>query len=151
MARSYKRDRKGRFSSVAGVKVPKGAKAVRSVARAATRSGARKVTATARGAYMSGSFEKHLEVGRGGAYKGVKVGAEFRTSSGRGVLTKAIVGYHGKPDRRLDVTPKLDKPARTLTVTVKPNPARTSPAGTKATKGSAVASPGDAAGRKKRR
>ncbi|MGB7234432.1 MAG: hypothetical protein WBD41_00495 [Rhodococcus sp. (in: high G+C Gram-positive bacteria)] len=28
---------------------------------------------------MKGSFEKNLEVGQGGAYKGAKVGAEFRT------------------------------------------------------------------------
>ncbi|WP_157117101.1 hypothetical protein [Nocardia vaccinii] len=79
------------------------------------------------------------------------MGAEFRAPGGRGLLTNAIVGYHGKPDRRLDVTPKLDKSSRMLTLTVKPSPARSSPAGTKATKASAVASSADAAGRKKRR
>ncbi|WP_324189087.1 hypothetical protein [Nocardia otitidiscaviarum] len=133
------------------MKLPKSAKAAGRVASAATRTGARKVRASARGAYVQGSFEKHLAVGQGGDYKGVKVGAEFRTPSGRGLVTKAIVGYHGKPDRRLDVTPKLDKPNRALTVTVKPNPGRKSGAGTKATKASAPASPSDAAGRKKRR
>ncbi|MFE6919702.1 hypothetical protein ACFVAV_01520 [Nocardia sp. NPDC057663] len=121
--RSYKRDKRGRFASVAGAKVSGTARSARRVARSAARTGAHKVSAGVRGAYVQGSFEKNLEVGQGGDYKGVKVGAEFRTPSGRGVIGKAIVGYHGKPDRRLDVTPKLDKPTKTLTVTVtvKPN------------------------------
>ncbi|MBF6161359.1 hypothetical protein IU438_04785 [Nocardia cyriacigeorgica] len=118
--RTYKRDSRGRFARVSGVKVGHTVKAARRVASNTARTGARKVGNT----YVSGSFEKHLEVGQGGDYKGVKLGAEFRTPSGRGAVTKAIVGYHGKPDRRLDVTPKLDKPNRELTVTVKPNPAR---------------------------
>ncbi|MFC6014096.1 hypothetical protein [Nocardia lasii] len=141
--RNYKRDKRGRFSSVAGAKVAGTAKAARKVARGAAQTGARKVSAGARGAYVQGSFEKHLEVGQGGDYKGVKVGAEFRTPTGRGVVGKAIVGYHGKPDRRLDVTPKLDKPTKTLTVTVKPN------AGAKV-RGASGASPRKATGRRVR-
>ncbi|QYB02731.1 hypothetical protein I1A62_36975 [Rhodococcus sp. USK10] len=71
--------------------------------------------------YVRGSFEKHLEVGRGGDYKRVKVGAEFRTPAGRGVLVKGVAGYHGRPNRPLDITPTLDKPNRRLVVTAKPN------------------------------
>ncbi|MDP0398755.1 hypothetical protein [Tsukamurella strandjordii] len=75
-------------------------------------------------AYVKGSFEKNLHVGTGGSYKGVKAGVEFRSPKGRGVLVKGIAGYHGTPNRRLDVTPSLDKPTRTLTVKVRPNPGR---------------------------
>lgn len=83
-------------------------------------------------AYVKGSFEKHLTVGQGGDYKGVKIGAEFRSPAGRGVLVKGIVGVHGRPDRRVDVTPSLDKAQRKLTVTARANPARRSAAaGTK--------------------
>lgn len=85
---------------------------------------ARKARRAVRDAYVKGSFEKNLHVGTGGSYKGAKVGAEFRSPNGRGVLVKGIVGYHGKPDRKIDVTPSLDKPTKTLTVTVKPNPGR---------------------------
>ncbi|MBF6210703.1 hypothetical protein IU487_06525 [Nocardia puris] len=148
--RTYKRDARGRFARMAGTKVGATATAARRAARSAAATGARKAASSARGAYVSGSFEKHLEVGQGGDYKGVKLGAEFRTPGGRGVLTKAIVGYHGKPDRQLDVTPKLDKPARTLTVTVKPNPARKASAGSKASKRTSAASPRGAAGRRVR-
>lgn len=75
-------------------------------------------------AYVKGSFEKNLHVGTGGSYKGAKVGAEFRSPKGRGVLVKGIVGYHGKPDRKIDITPSLDKTTKTLTVKVMPNPGR---------------------------
>lgn len=126
--RKAKRDSRGRFSRVAGVKV---------ATKAAGRAVGRKATRKVRQSYVKGSFEKNLEIGQGGAYKGVKVGAEFRTPAGRGALVKGIVGYHGKPDRRLDVTPKLDKPKRELTVRVRPNPARkTSAPSAKATAGS---------------
>lgn len=114
--RSFKRDSKGRFSRVAGAK---------GVAKAASRAAGRKATKKVRQSYVKGSFEKHLVVGQGGGYKGAKVGVEFRTPAGRGTLVKGIVGYHGKPDRRLDVTPTLDKPKRELTVTVRKNPAGT--------------------------
>lgn len=149
--RNYKRDSRGRFARVSGAKVGSTAKAARRAARSATASGARRVSAGVRGAYVSGSFEKNLEVGQGGDYKGVKIGAEFQTPSGRGVLTKAIVGYHGKPDRRLDVTPKLDKPARELTITVRPNTARKASAGSKANQHSTPVSRQRAAGRRVRK
>ncbi|WP_068380966.1 hypothetical protein [Rhodococcus sp. EPR-157] len=113
--RKPKRDSRGRFSRVAGAKV---------ATKTATRAVGRKASAKVRQSYVKGSFEKNLEVGQGGAYKGAKVGAEFRTPAGRGALVKGIVGYHGKPDRRLDVTPTLDKPKRELTVRVRPNSAR---------------------------
>jgi hypothetical protein len=61
----------------------------------------------------------------------VKVGAEFRTPAGRGGVVKGIAGYHGRPDRRLDITPRLNKAAKTLTVTVKPHSARKVSAGRK--------------------
>lgn len=116
--RSQKRDRLGRFAG-AGTKVASTAKGARIAARAATKTGAHKVGRT----YVKGSFEKHLAIGQGGEYKGVKVGAEFRTPAGRGAVVKGIAGYHGKPDRRLDITPSLEKSQRKLTVTAKPNPA----------------------------
>ncbi|MDV8008625.1 hypothetical protein [Rhodococcus sp. IEGM 1318] len=112
--RSFKRDSKGRFSRVAGAK---------GAAKVATRAVGRSVTRKVRRSYVKGSFEKHLVVGKGGDYKGAKVGVEFRTPAGRGLLGKAILGYHGRPDRKLDVTPTLDKPNRELTVTVRKNPA----------------------------
>lgn len=99
--RKYRRDRIGRFARNAGTKV-----------------------AANRPRYVGGSFAKNLEVGTGGDYKGVKAGAEFRTPAGRGVLVKGIVGVHGSPERRVDVTPSLDKQARALTVTARPNPTR---------------------------
>lgn len=85
--------------------------------------------------YVKGSFTRNLYVGQGGSYKGAKVGAEFRTPGGRGVIVKGIAGYHGKPDRRLDVTPSYNKAARAATVTAKPNPRRKprpKPSGTRA-------------------
>lgn len=113
--RKAKRDSNGRFSRVAGAKV---------ATKAAGRAVGRKTTRKVRQSYVKGSFEKNLEIGQGGNYKGANVGVEFRTPAGRGALVKGIVGYHGKPDRLLDVTPKLDKPKRELTVRVRPNPAR---------------------------
>ncbi len=77
--------------------------------------------------YVTGSLHKNSHVGQGGQYKGVKIGAEFRTPGGRGVLLKGIAGYHGKPQRRLDVTPAYDRTTRTATVTAKPNPGRVKP------------------------
>ena len=137
--RTYKRDRIGRFARNAGTKV-----------------------ATNRLRYVEGSFVKNLEVGHGGDYKGVKAGAEFRTQAGRGVLVKGIVGVHGKPDRRIDVTPSLSKQARELSVTARPNPNRaTARNARKAAAGSKVAttpnrrrktaSPSSAAGKRVRR
>lgn len=114
--RSFKRDSKGRFSRVAGAK---------GAAKAATRVVGRKATKKVRQSHVKGSFEKNLSVGRSGDYKAAKAGAEFRTATGRGFLVKGTVGYHGKPGRRLDVTPRLDKPKRELTVTVRKNSAGT--------------------------
>lgn len=99
--RSWKRDALGRFAKSAGTKIR-----------------------GSRPRYVAGSFAKNLEVGTGGDYKGAKAGAEFRTPAGRGVLVKGIVGYHGKPDRKFEVTPSLNKQARELTVTARPNPNR---------------------------
>lgn len=129
-ARTYRRDNRGRFAS-AGTKVSATAKGVRRATKAATATGAKKVATGARKSYVSGSFTRNLEVGQGGGYKGVKVGAEFRTPSGRGALVKGIVGYHGKPNRRLDITPSLDKSQKRVTVAAKPNPNRRAGAGTK--------------------
>lgn len=123
MSRIYKRDRLGRFAG-AGAKLSASAKGAKAAASKATKSSAKKVGGKVGDAYVEGSFTKHLEVGQGGDYKGVKVGAEFRAPSGRAVMMKGIAGYHGKPDRRLDVTPRLDKSQKKLTVTAKPNPAR---------------------------
>jgi len=114
--RSFKRDSKGRFSRVAGAK---------GAAKAATRVVGHKATKKVCQSYVRGSFEKNLSVGRSGDYKAAKAGAEFRTATGRGFLVKGTVGYHGKPGRRLDVMPRLDKPKRELTVTVRKNPAGT--------------------------
>lgn len=111
--RSYKRDARGRFARAVGAHRPR---------------------------YVRGSFEKHLDVGRAGDHKGVKVGAEFRTPAGRGILVKGIAGYHGRPNRRLDVTPKLDKPNRQLVVTARRNPA--------ASAGSRIRSKSSTAGRR---
>ncbi|MDV7135404.1 hypothetical protein [Williamsia muralis] len=137
--RKYRRDRIGRFARNAGTKV-----------------------AANRPRYVAGSFERNLEVGQGGAYKGVKAGAEFRTPAGRGVLVKGIVGVHGSPERRVDVTPSLDKQARALTFTARPNPNRAAArtprnaAGTKVDAGTRstprkTASTRSAAGRRVRR
>lgn len=137
--RTYKRDRIGRFARNAGTKV-----------------------ATNRPRYVAGSFERNLEVGQSGAFKVAKAGAEFRTPAGRGVLVKGIVGVHGKPDRRIDVTPALNKQARELTVTARPNPNRaTARNARKAAAGSKVATtpkrrrksvpPSSAAGKRVRR
>lgn len=144
--RRPKRDRNGRFAKTAGT----AARAVKS----ATKASGRKATRKVRRAYVKGSFEKNLEVGQSGAYKGVKVGAEFTSPAGRGVVVKGIVGYHGKPDRLIDVKPKLNKPAKTLTVAVRPNPARSTSAVKRATAGSKTMrtpSSSTGAGRKVRR
>ena len=71
--RNIKRDSSGRFSRVAGVKV-----ATKTAGRAVGRKATRKV----RQSYVKGSFEKSLEIGQGGNYKGAKVGVEFRTPTG---------------------------------------------------------------------
>lgn len=124
--RNIKRDRLGRFAG-AGTKVKATAKGARTVARSASKTGAKKV----RSSYVSGSFTKNLEVGQGGDYKGVKVGAEFRTPAGRGAVVKGIAGVHGKPNRRLDITPSLEKSQKKLTVTAQPNLNRRAGAGRK--------------------
>lgn len=86
---------------------------------------AQKARRAAGRAYVKGSARDELHVGvLPGGYKGVSAGARYRTPAGRGVVVRASVGYRGKPDRRLDVTPSLDKPTKTLTVKVKPNPGR---------------------------
>ena len=119
-----RRDRLGRFAGA-------GSKVVGST-KAATANAGKKASKSVSNAYVKGSFEKHLTVGQGGDYKGVKIGAEFRSPAGRGVLVKGIVGVHGRPDRRLDVTPSLDKAQKRLTVTARPNPtSRKATAGTK--------------------
>jgi len=123
MRRNYKRDRLGRFAG-AGSKVSASAQGAKAAASKATKSSVKKVGGKIGDAYVSGSFTKHLEVGQGGDYKGAKIGAEFRTPTGRAVMVKGIAGYHGQPNRRLDVTPSLDKSQKKLTVTAKPNPAR---------------------------
>ncbi|WP_019288712.1 hypothetical protein [Rhodococcus pyridinivorans] len=107
------------------------AKAARRAAKAATKTSAKKVTTGVGKSYVSGSFSKNLVVGQGGEYKGVKVGAEFKTPKGRGVLVKGIVGYSGPPNRRLDITPKLDKAQKKLSVHATPNSNRRAAAGTK--------------------
>ncbi|MDV2476404.1 hypothetical protein F8M49_15660 [Rhodococcus zopfii] len=127
--RNQRRDRLGRFAS-AGTKVAATTKGASTVAKAATRSGAKKVATGVGNSYVQGSFSKNFVVGQGGEYRGVKVGAEFKTPKGRGVLVKGIVGYHGKPDRRLDITPSL-KDQKKLSVKVKPNPNRRAAAGAK--------------------
>ncbi|CDZ92136.1 MULTISPECIES: hypothetical protein [Rhodococcus] len=128
--RNYRRDRLGRFTG-AGTKVSASAKGARRAAKAATKTGARKVATGAKNSYVQGSFSRNLVVGQGGEYKGVKVGAEFTTPKGRGVVVKGIVGYHGKPDRRLDITPSLDVEQKKLSVKARPNPNRRASAGTK--------------------
>ncbi|MCD2119109.1 MULTISPECIES: hypothetical protein [Rhodococcus] len=107
------------------------ARGARTAARAATKTGATKVATGVGKSYVSGSFSKNLVVGQGVEYKGVKVGAEFKTPKGRGVLVKGIVGYHGKPDRRFDITPELNKTQKKLSVHATPNPNRRAAAGTK--------------------
>ncbi|WP_277371170.1 hypothetical protein [Rhodococcus rhodochrous] len=107
------------------------AKGARTAARAATKTGATKVTKGVGKSYVSGSFSKHLVVGQGGEYKGVKVGAEFKTPKGRGVLVKGIVGYSGPPNRRFDITPELNKAQKKLSVHAQPRPNRRASAGTK--------------------
>ncbi|WP_236723218.1 hypothetical protein [Prescottella equi] len=128
--RRYRRDSQGRFAG-AGTKVSTTAKGARTAAKAATKTGARKVATGVSNSYVSGSFTKNLAVGQGGDYKGVKVGAEFKTPKGRGVMVKGIVGVHGKPDRRLDITPTLDKAQKKVTVSAMPNPNRRASAGTR--------------------
>ncbi|MGW6377060.1 hypothetical protein ACWFRB_13455 [Rhodococcus sp. NPDC055112] len=128
--RSYRRDRLGRFAG-AGTKVSATAKGARIAAKAVTKTGATKAAGRIGHSYVQGSFSKNLVVGQGGDYKGVKVGAEFETPKGRGVLVKGIVGYHGKPNRRLDITPSLDKAQKKVTVSVKPNLNRRASAGTR--------------------
>lgn len=126
MARAQRRDRLGRFAG-AGSKVSATASGTRRAAATAGKVGAKKV----RQSYVSGSFTRNLDIGQGGAYKGVKIGAEFKTPKGRGAVVKGIVGYHGRPDRRLNITPSLNNSARKLTVTAQPNPSRRAAAGSK--------------------
>lgn len=144
MARNYRRDAFGRFANVG------------STTKVATKSVAKGAARRARQSYVKGSFTKNLEVGRGGDFAGIKAGVELKTPAGRGVLVKGIVGYHGKPDRRVVVTPSLDTSTKTLKVSAKPNPARLSArsSGVRATRGSAgraTPSPASSAGRKVRR
>lgn len=128
--RNQRRDRLGRFAG-AGTKVATTAKGARTAAKAATKTGATKVATGVGKSYVSGSFSKNLVVGQGGEYKGVKLGAEFKTPKGQGVLVKGIVGVHGKPNRRLDITPELDLKQKKLSVHATPNPNRRASAGTK--------------------
>lgn len=101
MARAIKRDKLGRFAGVSGTKV-----------------------ATSRPRYVAGSFQRNLDVGQVGSFKRVKAGAEFRTPGGRAVRVAGSIGYHGKSDRRFDVTPSYDKKAKALAISVRPNSAR---------------------------
>jgi len=111
-----RRDSRGRFARAAGAKV-----ATKTAARKVRKSAVRKTKQS----YVKGSFTRNLFVGESDTgHKGFKVGAELRSPAGRSVVGKAIVGYHGRPDRRVDVTPRLDKPKKALVVTVKPNPGR---------------------------
>ncbi|MEE2033637.1 hypothetical protein [Rhodococcus chondri] len=114
-----------------GTKVATTAKGARSAAKPATKNGATKVATGVGKSYVSSSFSKNLVVGQGGEYKGLKIGAEFKTPKGRGVLVKGIVGYHGKPNRHLDITPELELKQKKLTVNATPNPNRRASAGTK--------------------
>lgn len=114
--RSSKRDSKGRFSRVAGAK---------GAAKAATRTVGPQSHEESPPVLREGSFEKNLSAGQRGDYKAAKAGAEFRTATGRGLLVEGTVGYHGKPGRRLDATPRLDKPQRELAATVRKNSAGT--------------------------
>lgn len=122
--RNQRRDRLGRFAGT-GTKVA----SAKSAAKAAPKTGATKVATGVGKSYVSGSFSKNLVVGQGGEYKGVKVGAEFKTPKGRGVLVKGIVGYHGKPDRRVAITPELNLKQKKLSVHATPNPNRRASAG----------------------
>ncbi|QQM52603.1 hypothetical protein [Rhodococcus pyridinivorans] len=128
--RNQRRDRLGRFAGT-GTKVSASAKDARRAAKTAMKTGATKVATGIGKSYVSGSFSKNLVVGRGGEYKGVKVGAEFKTPKGRGVLVKGIVGYSGPPNRRYDITPELNKAQKKLSVHATPNPNRRAAAGTK--------------------
>jgi len=128
--RNQRRDRLGRFAGT-GTKVASTAKGARTAAKAATKTGAKKVATDVGKSYVSGSFSKNLVVGQGGEYKGLKVGAEFKTPKGRGVLVKGILGYHGKPERKLDITPELNLKQKKLSVHTTPNPNRRASAGTK--------------------
>ncbi|MBM4728825.1 hypothetical protein GS446_19670 [Rhodococcus hoagii] len=128
--RKYRRDSRGRFAG-AGTKVSTTAKGARTVTKAVVRTGAKKIAGGVGRSYVAGSFTKNLEVGRGGDFKRVQVGAEFKTPKGRGVVVKGIVGVHGKADRRLDITPSLDKAQKKVTLSAKPNPNRRVTAGVK--------------------
>ncbi|MFZ2175373.1 MAG: hypothetical protein WAW17_15350 [Rhodococcus sp. (in: high G+C Gram-positive bacteria)] len=128
--RNQRRDRLGRFAGT-GTKVANTAKGARTAAKSSTKTGATKSPRGVGKSYVSGSFSKNLVVGQGGDYKGVKLGAEFKTPKGRGVLVKGIVGYHGKPDRRVEIKPDLDLKQKKLTVNATPNPNRRASAGTK--------------------
>lgn len=125
--RNLKRDSRGRFSRVAGVKV---------ATKTATRAVGRKATAKVRQSYVRGSAFRHLDVGPSGNFKSATVGAELRTPTGRGGLVRGTIGYRGRDDRRLDVSPVLSKQAKTLTVTVRPNSTRKSAPSAKASAGS---------------
>ncbi|OQQ31016.1 hypothetical protein A6410_05135 [Prescottella equi] len=131
--RKYRRDSRGRFAG-AGTKVSSTAKGGRTVTKAVVRTGAKKVAGGVGRSYVAGSFTKNLSVGQGGGYKGMKVGAEFKTPKGRGVVVKGIVGYQGRPDRRLDITPSLDKAQKKVTLSARPNPNRRASAGTRVRK-----------------
>ncbi|WP_337456188.1 hypothetical protein [Prescottella sp. D32] len=98
------------------------------------RTGAKRVAGGVGRSYVAGSFTKNLSVGQGGGYKGMKVGAEFKTPKGRGVVVKGMVGYQGMPDRRLDITPSLDKAQKKVTLSARPNPNRRASAGTRVRK-----------------
>lgn len=128
--RNQRRDRLGRFAG-AGTKIASTAKGARTAAKAATKTGAKKVATGIGNSYVPGSFSKNLAVGQGGEYKGIRVGAEFKTPKGRGVVVKGVVGFHGKPNRRFDITPSLDVQQQKLTFAARPNPNRRAAAGTK--------------------
>jgi hypothetical protein len=124
--RNQKRDRLGRFAG-AGTKVSATAKGARTAAKTASKTGAKKV----KGSYVHGSFEKNLEIGPEGSLRSVQVGADFRSPKGRAARVRASVGYQGKPDRRLNIEPSLEKSQKKLTVTAQPNVNRRAGAGTK--------------------
>ncbi|WP_223257896.1 hypothetical protein [Rhodococcus sp. ARP2] len=128
--RNQRRDRLGRFSG-AGTKIASTAKGARTATKAATKTGAKTVATGIGNSYVPGSFSQNIAVGQSGEYKRIRVGAEFKTPKGRGVVVKGVVGFHGKPNRRFDIKPSLDVQQKKLTFTSKPNPSRGAAAGTK--------------------
>lgn len=116
--RHFRRKRNGQFAKTAG--------SAARAAKSATKASGRKATKKVRRAYVPGSGSTHLTIGERDGFKQIRVGGDLRLKAGRAARVAAEVGYRGKPDRRLDVKPVLNKPTKTLTVTVIQNPARSS-------------------------